>query len=160
MLPVGDADSGQRLDVFLAAKLDLSRAQVRRLLARGAVRIGSRTLSEGAKGERVSHGTTVEVARFARPEDQRALPEPGAVLSVLAEGSGWIAIDKPAGMPVHPLRGSQSRTVLSFVVARRPQVQGVGEGGLRSGIVHRLDVDTSGVVLLARTSKAGASAWL
>jgi 23S rRNA pseudouridine1911/1915/1917 synthase len=152
MLPVGD--SGQRLDVFLAARLDLSRAQVRRLLARGAVRIGSRTLSEGAKGERVSRGTTVEVARFARAEDQRALAEPGAVLSVLAEGAGWIAIDKPAGTPVHPLDPGETGTVLNALVARHPEMQGVGEGGLRSGVVHRLDVDTSGAMLFATREEA------
>ena len=92
-LPVAEADSGQRLDVFLAEKLELSRAQARRLLARGAVRIGSRTLSEGAKGERGSPGTTVEVARFTRPENQRALPEPAAALAVLARGAGWVAVD-------------------------------------------------------------------
>jgi 23S rRNA pseudouridine1911/1915/1917 synthase len=154
MLQVGDADSGQRLDVFLAAKLELSRAQARRLLARGAVRIGSRMLSESAKGERVSHGTTVEVARFARPEDQRALPEPGAALSVLAEGSGWIAIDKPAGIPVHPLDPDETGTVLNALVARHPEMQGVGEGGLRSGVVHRLDVDTSGAMLFATREDA------
>jgi 23S rRNA pseudouridine1911/1915/1917 synthase len=148
-LRVGDADSGRRLDVFLAAQLELSRAQARRLLARGAVRIGSRTLTERAKGERVSAGTAIEVARFARPEDQRALPEPGAELAVLAEGSGWLAIDKPAGTPVHPLEPGETGTVLNALAARHPEVQGVGEGGLRSGVVHRLDVDTSGVLLCA-----------
>jgi 23S rRNA pseudouridine1911/1915/1917 synthase len=148
-LRVGDVDSGQRLDVFLATQLELSRAQTRRLLARGAVRIGSRTLSERAKGERVSAGTAIEVARFARPEDQRAFPEPGAKLAVLAEGSGWLAIDKPAGTPVHPLEPDETGTVLNALTARHPEVQGVGEGGLRSGVVHRLDVDTSGVLLFA-----------
>jgi 23S rRNA pseudouridine1911/1915/1917 synthase len=148
-LRVGDEEGGQRLDVFLAAKLDLSRAQARRLLARGAVRIGSRRLSERAKGERVSPGTAVEVAPFARPEDQRVSPEPGAELAVLAEGSGWLAIDKPARTPVHPLEPDETGTVLNALAARHPEVQGVGEGGLRSGVVHRLDVDTSGVLLFA-----------
>jgi 23S rRNA pseudouridine1911/1915/1917 synthase len=148
-LPVGDSDSGQRLDVFLAEKLELSRAQTRRLLARGAVRIGSRTLSERAKGERVSSGTIVEVARFVRPEHQRALPEPGAKLTVLARGAGWLAIDKPAGTAVHPLGPDETGTVLNAVIARHPEVHGVGEGGLRSGVVHRLDVATSGALLFA-----------
>jgi 23S rRNA pseudouridine1911/1915/1917 synthase len=148
-LRVGEGDRGQRLDVFLAAKLELSRAQVRRLLARGAVRIGSRTLSPSAKGERMSPGTAVEVAQFARPRDQRAAPEPGAQLAVLAEGPGWLAVDKPAGTPVHPLEPDERGTLLNALVARHPEVHGVGEGGLRSGVVHRLDVDTSGVLLFA-----------
>jgi len=148
-LRVGDGERGQRLDVFLAAKLELSRAQVRRLLARGSVRIGSRTLSPSAKGERMSPGTAVEVAPFARPGDQRASPEPGAELAVLAEGPGWLAVDKPAGTPVHPLEPEETGTLLNALVARHPEVHGVGEGGLRSGVVHRLDVDTSGVLLFA-----------
>jgi len=148
-LRVRDADSGQRLDVFLAEKLGLSRAQARRLLARGAVRIGSRTLSERAKGERVSSGTTLEVAGFTRPESQRALPEPGAALTLLARGAGWLAIDKPAGIPVNPLGPEETGTILNALIARHPEMHGVGEGGLRSGVVHRLDVDTSGTLLFA-----------
>jgi len=148
-LRVGAQDAGGRLDVFLAAKLDLSRAQARRLLARGAVRAGARTLSEGAKGERVAAGETFEVARFSRPEDERVLPDPAAPLVVLAAGTGWLAVDKPAGVPVHPLRPDEVGTVLNAVVARHPKLQGIGEAGLRSGVVHRLDVDTSGVLLVA-----------
>ena len=148
-LRVDEAESGQRLDVFLAGTLDLSRAQARRLLARGAVRIGTRRLSEGAKGERVAAGTTVEVDRFTRPEHQKVLPEPDAPLVVLASGAGWLAVDKPAGMPVHPFEPDETGTVTNAVVARHPEMQGVGEAGLRSGVVHRLDVDTSGALLVA-----------
>jgi len=146
---VDGADTGRRLDVFLAERLELSRAQVRRLLARGAVRIGSRTLSERAKGERVTPGTTVEVSRFERPEDWRARAEPEAPLALLASGPGWLAVDKPAGTPVHPLEPDETGTLLNAVIARHPELHGVGEGGLRSGVVHRLDVDTSGALLVA-----------
>lgn len=148
-LRVGEAEAGRRLDVFLAAALDLSRSQARRLLARGDVRIGPKTLSESAKGERVVAGTTVEIARFSRPEEQHPLPEREAPLVVLAEGRGWIAIDKPSGVPVHPLDPDERGTVLNALIARSPQLAGVGEAGLRSGVVHRLDVDTSGVLLVA-----------
>jgi 23S rRNA pseudouridine1911/1915/1917 synthase len=154
MLEVDERDSGCRVDVFLAEKLALSRAQARRLLARGAVRIGNRTLAEGAKGERLRAGTTVEVARFTRPENQRARPEPDVPLAVLAQGAGWLAVDKPAGVPVHPLDPDEVGTILNALIARHPEVHGVGEGGLRSGVVHRLDVDTSGVLLFATRADA------
>jgi len=68
---------------------------------------------------------------------------------VLGEGEGWIALDKPAGVPVHPLAPGERGTLLNALVARHPEVTGIGEGGLRSGVVHRLDVDTSGVLLFA-----------
>jgi len=84
----------------------------------------------------------------------RAIPQPDLPLVVLASGLGWLAVDKPAGMPVHPLRDLETGTVLNALVARRPEVQGVGEAGLRSGVVHRLDVDTSGVLLLADQAPA------
>jgi 23S rRNA pseudouridine1911/1915/1917 synthase len=137
-LTVDDPDTGQRLDVFLAGRLSLSRAQVRRLLERGAVRIGGRPVGASAKGRRMQGGTTVEVLPFTAPEDARA-----------------VAIDKPAGVPVHPLKEGERGTLLSALVARRPEVHGIGEGGLRSGVVHRLDVFTSGVVLFATE----AAAW-
>jgi 23S rRNA pseudouridine1911/1915/1917 synthase len=149
LLEVGEAEAGERLDVFLATRLELSRAQVRRLLARGAVRIAARTLGESAKGERVALGATVEVEHFAPPEHQRARPEPQLPLVVLASGPGWLAVDKPAGTAVHPLDPDETGTVLNAVVARHPEIQGVGESGLRSGVVHRLDLDTTGALLFA-----------
>jgi 23S rRNA pseudouridine1911/1915/1917 synthase len=148
-LPIREEDRGQRLDRFLAEHLRLSRSQVRRLLARGAVSVGGRSVNEDAKGLSLQPGPVVEVTPFARPEDQRALPAPDQPLEVLAQGSGWLAVDKPAGTPVHPLREDEADTVLNAVIGRFPEIHGVGEGGLRSGVVHRLDVDTSGVLFFA-----------
>jgi len=148
-LRIGEGDRGRRLDLFLAEKLQLSRAQARRLLARGAVRIDGRRVGERAKGTPVACGATVEVAPFERAEHQRAVAEPGAPLRVLADGPGWVALDKPAGTPVHPLAEEETGTLLNALIARRPELHGVGEGGLRSGVVHRLDVDTSGALLFA-----------
>jgi 23S rRNA pseudouridine1911/1915/1917 synthase len=146
---VSAADTGRRLDLFLAEKLALSRAQVRRLLASGAVRLDGRPVGEAEKGARLAADAQVAVEPFKRRDEQRALADAGAALGVLAQGEGWLAVDKPAGMPVHPLREDETGTVLNAVIARWPEVHGVGEGGLRSGVVHRLDVDTSGVLLVA-----------
>jgi 23S rRNA pseudouridine1911/1915/1917 synthase len=148
-LPVGEGDRGRRLDLFLARELALSRAAVRRLLARGAVRVDGRGVGEGAKGTPLAPDSVVQVAPFARPAQQRAVAEPDAPLALLASGPGWVAVDKPAGVPVHPLREGETGTLLGALIARCPALHGVGEGGLRSGVVHRLDVDTSGVVLFA-----------
>ena len=153
-LPIREEDRGQRLDRFLAEHLRLSRSQVRRLLARGAVSVGGRSVDEDAKGLNLQPGPVVEVTRFARPEDERALSTPDQPLRVLAQGSGWLAVDKPAGTPVHPLREDEIDTALNAVIARFPEIHGVGEGGLRSGVVHRLDVDTSGVLLFATEEDA------
>jgi 23S rRNA pseudouridine1911/1915/1917 synthase len=153
-LTVPEEARGRRLDVFLAENLCLSRAQARRLLARGDVRIDGRRVATSAKGEALRAGATVQVAPFTRPEQQQPLPEPDAPLVVLARGPGWLAIEKPPGVPVHPLEPEETGTVLNAVIARHLELRGVGEGGLRSGVVHRLDVDTSGVLLVATEEEA------
>jgi 23S rRNA pseudouridine1911/1915/1917 synthase len=146
---VSAREAGRRLDLILAERLDLSRAQARRLLARGAVAVAGRTAAESEKGSTLAQGVSIAVEPFRRAEDQAARPEPAAPLTILAQGPGWLAADKPAGTPVHPLREDEPGTLLGAVLARHPEMQGVGEGGLRSGVVHRLDVETSGVLLLA-----------
>jgi 23S rRNA pseudouridine1911/1915/1917 synthase len=146
---VSEAESGARLDVFLAGVLGATRGQVRALLAAGGVRVGAGAAGLAAKGRLLAPGERVAVreptlAAAAAPE-----PEPEAPLVVLAEGEGWLAVDKPAGVPVHPLAPGERGTLLNALAARHPEVTGIGEGGLRSGVVHRLDVDTSGVLLFA-----------
>ena len=149
VLAVSPEDAGRRLDVFLAERLALSRSQVRRLLERGAVSVEGRPVVARGKGARVDAGAEVQVAPFNPPDGMRAIATPAAPLAVLADGPGWVAVDKPSGVPVHPLEEDETGTVLNALVARHPELQGVGEGGLRSGVVHRLDVDTSGVLLFA-----------
>jgi RluA family pseudouridine synthase len=141
--------AGARLDAFLAVALGVSRAEARRLLARGAVRVDGRPRGAAEKGERLGTGARVEVEPFVPAAERRPLAEPELALPVRAEGPGWLVVDKPPGMPVHPLREDERGTALGFVAARHPEVVGVGEGGLRSGVVHRLDVETSGCLAFA-----------
>jgi 23S rRNA pseudouridine1911/1915/1917 synthase len=141
--------AGARLDAFLASALGVSRAEARRLLARGGIRVDGRRRGAAEKGERLGAGACVEVEPFVPAADRRPRAEPALALPVLAEGPGWVVVDKPAGMPVHPLREDEGGTALGFVAARHPEVVGVGEGGLRSGVVHRLDLETSGCLAFA-----------
>lgn len=144
-------EAGVRLDAFLAARLGVPRARARRLLAQGAIRVDGRLAAAAAKGEAVVAGAVIEVSAPFDEAAEQPVPEPGAALRVLAEGDGWVAVEKSAGVPVHPLAAQERGTLLGALAARRPEVIGVGESGLRSGVVHRLDVDTSGVVLFATT---------
>jgi 23S rRNA pseudouridine1911/1915/1917 synthase len=127
---------------------------VKQLFEEGRVRLDAATVSPRARGRTLAGGERVAVAGFTPAAERRIAPDPGAPLRVLAEGRGWLALDKPPGLPVHPLREDERRTLLGAAVARHPELQGVGEGGLRSGLVHRLDVDTSGVVLVATEEAA------
>jgi 23S rRNA pseudouridine1911/1915/1917 synthase len=114
---------------------------VRRCSEPGVVRLDGR---RGAT--RAPLGPVAASCGLSAPDARRAIASEQP-LSVLASGAGWLAIDKPAGTPVHPLRADETGTLLNALIARHPEVHGVGEGGLRSGVAHRLDVHTSGVVL-------------
>lgn len=144
-----EGDGGQRLDRFLADRLSVSRARVRNLLETGRIRCDDRPLGLSDKSRLVAAGERFTLEGATRAEDERLAPRPDLPLDVAAEGEGWIVVDKPAGIGVHPLRPDQVDTVLNAVCARYPGIEGVGEGGLRSGVVHRLDVETSGALLFA-----------
>ena len=145
--------AGGRLDRVLATLLGVSRRHVRQLLARGAISLNRRAAQLENKGDPVAAGDRLRVVEIRPPALAQVIPQPDLPLSVLASGPGWLAVDKPAGMAVHPLHEGETGTVLNALAARQPEVQGVGEAGLRSGVVHRLDVDTSGVLLLATNAR-------
>lgn len=106
------------------------------------------------KGEPLPGSVRLEVPGYRRSEDRRPLIDSGFSLRVLAQERGWLAVAKPAGLAVHPLEPEERGTVLNGLLARHPEILGVGEGGLRSGVVHRLDVPTSGALLFAREESA------
>jgi 23S rRNA pseudouridine1911/1915/1917 synthase len=151
ILVVSDAEGNTRLDVILAKHLTIGRAAARRMIADGAVQLNGSFAAQ--KGTLVSPGQRIEIASFASNGQQTVIPRADLPLVELQKGTGWIAVDKPAGWPVHPLHSDESETLLNAAIARYPQIQNIGEGGLRSGIVHRLDIDTSGVILLATEQK-------
>ena len=151
---VAAGDAGSRLDAFLARALGCSRAEVRRLFEAGCVTLDASAVSPRARGRSLAGGERVAIGAFTPAAERLIAPDPEAGLRVLACGPGWLALDKPPGVPVHPLREGERGTLLGAAVARHPELQGVGEGGLKSGLVHRLDTDTSGVVLVATEEAA------
>jgi len=149
---VGAPSAGARLDLFLASACsDLSRSRIQKLIEEGAVRLGG---SPAKRSRVVRAGDDVEVLV---PEPRPAAIEPEAIpLSVLYEDEHLLAIDKPAGLVVHPSPGHASGTLVNALLHHVRDLSGVG-GELRPGIVHRLDRNTSGVLLIAKTDLAHAS---
>jgi 23S rRNA pseudouridine1911/1915/1917 synthase len=144
---------GERLDravVKLAS--GMSRAKLRAAIEAGAVRVDGRRRAKGAPvraGERI----TVDAARI--PDmDAPAVAEAGAPLDVRFEGRGVLVVDKPAGQPTAPLRPGETGTVVNALLGRYPDLAGVGYSPREPGIVHRLDTDTSGLVVVARDAAA------
>ena len=147
---LGPDDAGQRLDKALAsAAPELSRARLQALMAEGAVSLDGRALSDASAKARPG------AYRILVPPPAPAEPEPQAIpLVVLYEDPHLIVVDKPAGMAAHPAPGTPDGTLVNALLAHcGASLSGVG-GVARPGIVHRLDKDTSGVMVAAKTDAA------
>jgi 23S rRNA pseudouridine1911/1915/1917 synthase len=149
---VGAPSAGSRVDLFLVqACSDLSRSRIQKLIEEGAIRLGGAPVK---RSHLVRAGEELEV-EVPEPRPTELLPE-DIPLAVLYEDEHLLAIDKPAGLVVHPAPGHASGTLVNALLHRTRDLGGIG-GELRPGIVHRLDRDTSGVLLVAKTDLAHAS---
>ncbi len=99
----------------------------------------------------------MELLPFRHPREG-PIAAPEVPVAILERARGLVAVDKPAGRATHPLDYDENDTVLNGVLAAFPELLGVGEGGIRSGVVHRLDVQTSGVLLFATEQSAWEAA--
>lgn len=139
-----------RLDKFLAQELeDLSRSYIQKLISDGQITVDGFPVYK--KAELVSPGMEIEV-EIPPPEEPDLQPE-NIPLDVIFENDDCIAVNKPAGMVVHPALGHHTGTLVQAVLGYAPEIEGVG-GVKRPGLVHRLDQDTSGVILLAKNDRA------
>lgn len=148
-----DATEADRIDRWLAARLanrpgspDLSRNRVKALILEGRVSDGQRTISEPSEVVKPGRLYTILL-----PEPRAADPEPEAIdLAVVFEDRHLIVIDKPAGMVVHPAPGAEDGTLVNALLAHCGEgLSGIG-GVRRPGIVHRIDKDTSGLLVVAK----------
>ncbi len=151
-LTVTDAHVGKRLDRYLVDALpELSRARARALLDEGQVRVNGRRMR---KGDVVSAGDTVVIQGALPPQDFSPLPDPEVRFEVRHEDPAVLVVDKPAGVPTHPLRPDELGTLANGLVARYPETRDVGYRKREPGVLHRLDTDTSGLVVVARNAAA------
>ena len=145
--------AGERLDAFLArSELGLSRSAVQKLMEEGCVQLSGKP---GRKNDRLNVGDVVEVT----------LPEPKAVdvaptqmeLDIVYEDEDVVVINKPKGLVVHPAAGHQDDTLVNgLLYAMGDSLSGIN-GELRPGIVHRIDKDTSGLIIAAKNDAAHAA---
>jgi 23S rRNA pseudouridine1911/1915/1917 synthase len=144
-LTVPPESQGERLDVFVGKALGLGRARVKELFEADAVRVEGR---RAKKGDAVQAGARVSVEL---PAEAPALSaDESFTLPVLYEDSWLIAVDKPAGRPSHPLEAGELGTVANALVARYPECATASIEPREGGLCHRLDIETSGVLLAAR----------
>jgi len=141
---------GERLDRFLARRNpDLSRSRLKRLIDQGHVQVNKTPAKPSLN---LKEGQLVSlIVPDASPS--RLAPEPDIYFDILYQDRELIVVNKPAGLVVHPAAGHQTGTLVQGLLAVCPDLTGIG-GENRPGIVHRLDKDTSGVMVVAKTDKA------
>ena len=154
-LVVDKKHAGIRLDLFLARrfpgaleKAGLSRSGIQRMITEGQITLNGRKTKAGA---RLKSNDIVEVQSLP-PRETAVAPEP-LPLDILYEDGDCLVVNKPAGMVVHPAAGRPSGTLVNALLHYCPNLQGIG-GERRPGIVHRLDKDTSGVMVVAKHDRA------
>jgi 23S rRNA pseudouridine1911/1915/1917 synthase len=140
----------QRLDIFLASRLpEFSRSRLQSLIKDGMVIVGDKPAVKS--GQILDHPVKV-IVQLPRPIPSDLTPE-AIPLDILFEDGEVLIINKPAGMVVHPAAGHDSGTLVHAALGHAPQIEGIG-GVQRPGVVHRLDKDTSGIIVLAKNERA------
>ena len=144
-------EGGVRLDAaILHAFPSSTRAFVKEAISAGNVLVGDRRAPKGLK---LRGGETIVIRELLEAADNLVAPVAGP-LRVAFEDAALLAFDKPSGMPVQPLTCRETGTLMNAVVARYPECRELGDSPLMAGALHRIDADTSGLVLVARTAAA------
>jgi 23S rRNA pseudouridine1911/1915/1917 synthase len=158
-ITVTEADAGQRLDKLLVTHAPgLGRAGAKRLFSAGKVRLvpaGRDRAVRADKGDVAAAGDVLEID-VDEGASTSAVPDPDAPLTLALERDDLVIVDKPAGQPSAPLELGERGTVANALAARFPEMAGVGFSPREPGLCHRLDNDTSGLLLAARTAAAFA----
>ena len=143
---------GTRLDALIAAQTALTRSRAAQLIEQGMVTIGGKTAKKAS--EKPAKGETVTITL---PAPKPALPQPQDIpLHILYEDDDLAVVEKPCGMVVHPAPGNEDGTLVNALLFHLKSLSGIG-GEMRPGIVHRLDKDTSGLLLVAKNDFAQAA---
>ena len=144
------SEDGERVDRYLAQRRpDLSRAHLQRLLADGLVTANGRQVRPSY------HVRAGDVISLSVPPPPPSPAQPEAIpLTIVYEDADVLVIDKPPGLVVHPAPGHTSGTVVNAVLAHSPEMQSIEDDAERPGIVHRLDKDTSGLLVIAKNVQA------
>lgn len=140
-----------RLDRYLSDASGLPRRKVLEAFEAGEVRVDGR---RAKKGDPVVPGSEIVAEVPGEREAAAVVPQPELPLVVLIEDPAFVVLDKQAGMPVHPLEDGERGTVANALVARYPECAGASDDPRECGVAHRLDVETSGALLAARTPEA------
>jgi len=153
-LKIKSEQAGQRLDKFLVENLsDFSRSQIQKLIKQGNVVVNEGKISshyklkEGDRVKIIETGFAAAIGSSTEALSQAVIPD----IKIVAETDDYLVVNKPAGLTMHGADSIEGKTLADFLVEKNPEIKKVGEEQNRPGIVHRLDKEASGLVVIART---------
>lgn len=157
-ITITDAQAGTRVDKLLVQAVPgLGRAGAKRLFEKGRVRLqpgGEGRSRVASKGDVAAAGDVLDVDVEITEAGSAAAPDPDAPLTIVLERPDLLVVEKPAGQPTAPLNPGERGTLANALVARFPELAGIGFSPREPGLCHRLDTETSGLVLAARSKEA------
>ncbi len=146
---------GIRLDIFLSQEIGVSRAQVQKLIRSGRVTVGGQLPKK--PGDPLNRASAIEIRDEAKKEegvrlaDRENTDEYG--VAVVADTPEYVVVEKPAGLLVHPTEANEPVSLVNWILEKYPEIRGVGDDARRPGIVHRLDKEASGLMVIAKTQR-------
>lgn len=171
-IQVPKTSAGQRLDIFLAEKLKISRSQVQKMIVAEQIFVNNKLPKK--PGDNLKEGSVIDF-RLQTPDSrnkhatksQSEIRNPKSEVRIIAETPDYVVVEKPVGMLSHPTMAGEKNTLANFIVKKYPEIKKVGDPdtrsarrlgtgratNLRPGIVHRLDKEASGLMIIARTQK-------
>ena len=148
-IPIQPQDKIERIDKFLAEKFKISRAFIQKQIKNGSITVNNDKINAHYKP---MLGDIIEIEKTEKdPPD--ISPSKTIKFKIIEKTDDYIVIEKPARLVVHPAEGIHELTLVNGLLAKYPEIAKVGENELRPGIVHRLDRDVSGLMVIARTQK-------
>lgn len=145
---VSRESEAQRLDTFISSRSSLTRSHIQRLLRQGLITVDARVEKASY---RVKEGDSIEITE---PEIEEGVLLPEDIpLNIVYEDSSLVVVNKPPGLVTHPAAGNRTGTLMNALAARHGKLASIG-APLRPGVVHRLDKDTSGLIIIAKTNAA------
>lgn len=152
-IKVPAVSSGVRLDVFLAEKLKITRSQAQKLIDGGLVSVNGKLPKKA--GDRISAGTIITISepKPKQPGVDSPVLKTSADFKILADTADYLIVDKPTGILTHSTEKNESDSLAEILLKKYPEIKKVGENPLRPGIVHRLDKEASGLLVVAKNGK-------
>mgnify|MGYP002725508537 CR=1 FL=1 len=155
-ITVNQESNKQRLDIFLSAQLDITRSQAQKLIKQDLVTIDNKLPKKA--GDKIILGQKIEikkkvVKKIQKKEIKKTIKKKITGVKIVNETDSYLIINKPANLLTHEAENNDSPALTNYLTKKYPEIKGVGEYKDRPGIVHRLDKEASGLMVVAKTQK-------